>query len=67
MLSAAGLGLLAAFAGCSHMGGKCDCDQMPTITCPCAHPNVVVPNPPAKAEPIKEPIKELPKGTPDKE
>jgi hypothetical protein len=62
-LSVAGLGLLAVFTGCNHMAGACDCDQTPTIACPCTHPASIVGPGPIKPEPIKE----LPKPKPDKE
>jgi hypothetical protein len=71
LLSAAGLALLAAFTGCNHMAGACDCDNTPTIACPCFHQaSLLGPPPPAslvKPEPIKEPPKVKPDKEPDKE
>jgi hypothetical protein len=64
LLSAAGLVPLAAFMGCSHMGGMCDCDLQPTIPCPpYCHVAVVAPIPAPAPGPVKpvEPLKEAPK------
>jgi hypothetical protein len=64
LLSVAGLCVLAAFAGCNHMAGCCDCDTTPTIGCvycPGCLTHAAV-----KVEPIKEAPKMKPE-TPDKE
>ena len=68
ILSAAGLGLLAVFTGCNHMAGACDCDDTPTIACPCVlTPTLNGPAPLVKPEPLKELPKPNPDKVPDKE
>ena len=66
-LSAVGLMPLALFLGCQHTAGKCDCDKMLTLECPCwlAHGGngVITPAAPVPGKPL-EPIKEAPKDAP---